>query len=440
MKACMTFDEQSLEQAQKELESTEKLCSSSSKTFSSFKKVFGSSSSSSSKNNDKNLEDKFTKAIIVADCKLFLAILTFIRQETSSYLASGILQIRKSWKTYAKVHKQLYEIYQKLEPNAAQIYGSDPNSNLIQILIDDNDENDSEKASASASNELNELTIDDDDLAKHLPLEVVKRLLGGVSFGYGIFQICLSFLPPNGLKMLKVFGFEGDRNIALKAINFTSISGDMRAPFADMMLLWYSTIATPLFGVSEADINITNEDTKLVLEKNLAKYPKSSLFHYYQGKYHRMLFDLKSSLASYEIASENSKHIREIQFISIYEMGWIHLMNLNYKKALEYFDILSNESRWSKSFNAYICTIVSGAMGNQSLANTYVKEALKLLSAQTKKKNPVEVFAKQRLDYFKKNPIKSTDLCQLLCVEMLFLWICVPFCEKEYLNKMLESN
>ena len=108
--------------------------------------------------------------------------------------------------------------------------------------------------------------------------------------------------------------------------------------------------------------------------------------------------------------------------------------------AHEYFDILSNESRWSKSFNAYICTIVSGAMGNQSLANTYVKEALKLLSAQKKKKNPVEVFAKQRLDYFKKNPIKSTDLCQLLCVEMLFLWICVPFCEKEYLNKMLESN
>ncbi len=214
----------------------------------------------------------------------------------------------------------------------------------------------------------------------------------------------------------------------------------MRAPFADMMLLWYSTVATPLFGVSEVDIQISNEDTRLVIEKNLAKYPKSSLFHYYQGKYHRMLFDLKSSMTSFVTASENSKHIREIQFISIYEMGWLNLMDLNYKKALEYFDVLSNESRWSKSFNAYICTILSASMGNYSLANIYVKEALKLLAAQSKKKNPVEVFAKQRLDYFKKNPIKSSELCELLCIEMLFLWICIPFCEKENLNKMLDSK
>ncbi len=374
--------------------------------------MFGGSSSSSKKNKEEqSLEEKFTKAIIVADCKLFLAILTFIRQETSSYIASGILQIRRSWKTYAKVQKQLYEIYKKLEPNAAQIYGSDlSDTNLIQILIDDNDDNNNEadKATSSSStngpnvNELNELTIEDDESLKNMSIETVKRLLGGVSFGYGIFQICISFLPPNALKMLKIFGFEGDRNIALKAINFTSISGDMKAPLADMMLLWYSTVATPLFGVSEADIQISNEDTSLIIAKNLSKYPKSSLFHYYQGKYHRMLFDLNKSLESYEVASENSKHIREIQFISIYELGWIHLMNLNYKKSLEYFDILSNESRWSKSFNAYICTIISGAMGNFSLSNTYVKEALKILSTQSKKKNPVEVFAKQRLDYFKK--------------------------------------
>ena len=214
----------------------------------------------------------------------------------------------------------------------------------------------------------------------------------------------------------------------------------MRAPFADMMLLWYSTVATPLFGVSEVDIQISNEDSRLVIEKNLAKYPKSSLFHYYQGKYFRMLYDLKSSMTCFETASENSKHIREIQFISIYEMGLVNLMDLNYKKALEFFDILSNESRWSKSFNAYICTILSASMGNYSLANTYVKEALKLLAAQSKKKNPVEFFAKQRLDYFKKNPINSCELCQLLCIEMLFLWICIPFCEKDNLNKMLESK
>lgn len=75
------------------------------------------------------LEEKFTKAIILADCKLYSAILTFIRQDVSAYLSSGILQMRKSWKMYAKIQKQLYTIYKSLEPNAEQIYGN--NSRLL---------------------------------------------------------------------------------------------------------------------------------------------------------------------------------------------------------------------------------------------------------------------------------------------------------------------
>jgi hypothetical protein len=132
-------------------------------------------------------------------------------------------------------------------------------------------------------------------------------------------------MPPNLLKLIKVFGFEGDRNTALKALNFCSNSRDMRAPYADMVLLWYSTIAVPLFGVSEAETQISNEDTKQILDKNLAKYPKSSLFLYMQGKYNRtILKDLTLSLASYQLAAQNSAHIREIQSISIYEMGWLY--------------------------------------------------------------------------------------------------------------------
>ena len=98
----MTFEDNLLDKAQKELEATEKLCSDSTKKFS-IKKAFGLSSSSSSTKLDnlsdismtkeKILEEKFTKAIILADCKLYLAMLTFIRQEVSAYLTSGLLQV-----------------------------------------------------------------------------------------------------------------------------------------------------------------------------------------------------------------------------------------------------------------------------------------------------------------------------------------------------------
>lgn len=326
-----------------------------------------------------------------------------------------------------------------MEPNAKDIYGS--NSEMVEILIEDNgDENNNDPKNAEMN--MNELTIDDDEISENkISSEAVKRLLGAVSFGYGVFQISLSFMPPNALKLIKIFGFEGDRSIALKAISFTSKSKDMRAPFADMVLLWYSTIATPLLGVSEVDIRISDDDTKQIIERNLTKYPKSSLFYYFKGKFCRTsLHDLKASMENYEIASENSKHIREIQFISIYEIGWLHLQNLDFDKCLEYFHVLSKESKWSRSFNGYICAVVAGSLGKFAEANAYAKEAIKIISSQKRKKNPIEMFALKRLEYFKKNPITTTNLCELLCVEMLFLWVCFPYCDQDKLTKMLDSN
>ena len=215
----------------------------------------------------------------------------------------------------------------------------------------------------------------------------------------------------------------------------------MRAPFADMVLLWYSTVATPLFGISEVDIRISDEETQKILDKSLAKYPSSSLFFYYRGKFCRSSqHNLVASLESYETAAANSSHIREIQLISIYEIGWLHLQNLNYAAALESFAVLAKDSKWSRSFNAYISGICCGAMGKFELANQYVKDALKIVASQSRKKNPIEVFALKRLEYFKKNAIKRSELCKLLVVELQFLWICFPYCETDKLEKMLQSK
>lgn len=447
MRAIITFEDPLLEKSQKQLEATEKLCTDQTKMFKGLKKAFGMSSSSSSNNLDENinslvspqreqtLEEKFTKAIIIADCKLYLALLTFIRQDVSSYLSSGLLQIRRSWKSYARIQKQLFELFKKLEPNAAEIYGSNAD---ITIWVDDSEDNDG----AKSSQDMQELTIEDDEISNMgISVEAVKRLLGAVSFGYGVFQICLSFVPPSALKLIKILGFEGDRSTAIKAIKFTSRSKDMRAPFADMVLLWYSTVATPLFGISEVDIKISDEETKKILDKSLAKYPQSSLFFYYKGKFCRsVLRDLQSSLESYETAAANSSHIREIQLISIYEIGWLHLQNLEYEKALQSFSVLAKDSKWSRSFNAYICGICCGAMGKLDLANQYMKDALKIINSQTRKKNPIELFSLKRLEYFKKNTIKKSDLCELLVVELQFLWICFPYCDQDKLEKMLQSK
>ncbi len=122
------------------------------------------------------LEEKFTKAIIIADCKLFLAILTFIRQEVSAYLSSGLLQIRRSWKMYSRIQKQLFELYKKLDSSAEEIYGT--STNCLQLWLDDNEDtiNNNEATKNDSIEGLNELTIEDDEISSNgITLDAVKR-------------------------------------------------------------------------------------------------------------------------------------------------------------------------------------------------------------------------------------------------------------------------
>ena len=98
------------------------------------------------------------------------------------------------------------------------MYGCDPNSNIIELLIEENDDTDNQdnKSIGSSKNKddklseadqaINELVFTEDDESTNMPIDVVKRLLGAVSFGYGVFQISLSFMPSNLLKLIKVFG------------------------------------------------------------------------------------------------------------------------------------------------------------------------------------------------------------------------------------------
>lgn len=56
--------------------------------------------------------------------------------------------------------------------------------------------------------------------------------MSAVSFGYGIFQLCVSLVPPSLLKVIHLLGFEGDRKAGLTALMYARLSEDMRAPLA----------------------------------------------------------------------------------------------------------------------------------------------------------------------------------------------------------------
>lgn len=60
----------------------------------------------------------------------------------------------------------------------------------------------------------------------------VQRLMGAVSFGYGLFQLASSLLPNKILKVISIFGFQGNRDTGMACLKFARSSIDMRSALA----------------------------------------------------------------------------------------------------------------------------------------------------------------------------------------------------------------
>ena len=239
-----------------------------------------------------------------------------------------------------------------------------------------------------------------------------------------------------------VKGFQADRNAGIKALNFTSNSKDMRAPLADLILLGYGVLLTPMLGLTESDLTINAEDIQHLLKKNQTKYPKSAFFYFYRGQHLRSQKRLDECMRNQQEAFENAKENPDIQLISVEEMGWLSLIDSNYARAFEHFNMILGRTKWYKSLYAYLCAVISGSVGDFAKANEFIKEAHKLAQASLKKRKnfQIEDFGLKRIEYFKKNSIKSKEICQFMVVELLYLWVCYPCCEEKQLNKFLESE
>lgn len=62
--------------------------------------------------------------------------------------------------------------------------------------------------------------------------ESLSRLKGSVSFGYGLFHLCISMVPPHLLRIINLLGFPGSRQEGLAALTYSSESKDMKAPLS----------------------------------------------------------------------------------------------------------------------------------------------------------------------------------------------------------------
>lgn len=125
-------------------------------------------------------------------------------------------------------------------------------------------------------------------MLRNIAPEHIQRLMGAVSFGYGIFQLSASLLPLSLLRIISFFGFEGNRTMGIRCLMHSRLSDDMRAPLSSLALLWFYTFGSQMLKYEDG--YTTNEATSAagLINECQRNYENSGIFLFFRGRVDRM--------------------------------------------------------------------------------------------------------------------------------------------------------
>lgn len=199
----------------------------------------------------------------------------------TGYIKAGWI-LRKAWKMYNKCYSEitrLQEVSQRRcsapqgalsfdqpkqsqnasmsDPTAVCSSQPEPSQDCSLAPVSEgshapNQLNNSHKASSSRSKHR---LKSQPRLDYSVTAESLSRLKGSVSFGYGLFHLCISMVPPHLLRIINLLGFPGSRQEGLSALTYSSESKDMKAPLSTWVgakkhagTAWQNKIAQKLYG------------------------------------------------------------------------------------------------------------------------------------------------------------------------------------------------
>ncbi|XP_078044032.1 tetratricopeptide repeat protein 39C [Augochlora pura] len=459
MNALMTFEDGYLDAAIQLLKSMERECAMDIGWLKSMRsQVFRTEETGT------DYVNRLERQIVLADSKFCRAILTLLQQELTGYVRGG-WTLRKAWKVYQYAHSQIWQLYQHTfgrKPSGVHTRCSTPSSiDSTYSLHSPRSQGSSELSISSCNDSANNMTpvsspsslrsslsmlfsltgINYEQQTPFVAPSEVSRLMSAVNFGYGIYQLCVSLLPPSLVKVSHLLGFEGDREASLAALKNARLSEDMRAPLATLSLLWYHTIVRPFFGLDGNNLRAGVSAAKQLIAECHPEFSDSALFLFFAGRIERLESNVAGALEAYKKAVEVSNQ-REVKLLCLHEMAWCYLIRFNYEKAYPSLSQLCYESRWSKSFYAYLGAVCCGAIGNlDNLALNYQK--IRYFAKQRNRETQLGLFIQRRatkLEDQETGQPYTVLYYRLLVYELLYLWNAMPSCTSDSLRRVLLGN
>ncbi|XP_055700313.1 tetratricopeptide repeat protein 39C-like isoform X2 [Phlebotomus papatasi] len=471
MNAVISFEMEKIERAQQVLQSVEQRCGGAQNGwFHSVKSIFFGSSSDAPKSLAMRLETQ----IILADTQLCSAILTFLTQDLSGYM-KGIWLLKKAWNEYQQTHTELVSLYGRLKARKTteNAVARRPKYGIVQSVSEyllgnalsarfferpapkmprskstgHNLSNTNPISAQNPSKNSCMRTSQSTDFAPSSPLPdidvaTVERLMGAVNFGYGLFQLSISLLPPNILRMISFLGFEGNRNTGRSCLEYSRSTDDIRAPLATLALLWYLTIGTQIFASTELNCRDASRDAAAILTQTEEQYGTSSLHLFFRGRVARMRSEIDTALEyfqrAYRVAAQS-----EMRLLCLHEVGWCHLIRLEYDNAMEAFHCLGHATQFSKSFFIYLVAICQGSSGKFEDLLILRNELQHHLQAASAKETEIQRFLVGRHSRMPEdvnaNGEEDAAFWRYLIYEMLLLWNTLEICTPAVLDDIVND-
>ncbi|KAL0103603.1 hypothetical protein PUN28_017704 [Cardiocondyla obscurior] len=454
MNALMTFEEDKFQQATLLLKDMERECAGDIGWLKSVKsKVFRGEET------DKDYVNKLERQIVLADTQVFSAVSLFLQQELTGYVR-GCWMLRKAWRVYQHAYTQISQLYRRTfgtNPTGFNPCCINPTSNGSSMQSPQSPEP-SEWSIPSCNGYANNVTpvsspsglrsslsmlfsltgITSEQQTPFVEPTEVTRLMSAASFGYGIYQLCVSLLPPSVLKVIHFFGFEGNRQSGLTALMYARLGEDMRAPLATLALLWYHTIVRPFFALDGSNVKAGVVAAKQLIAECHAEFQNSALFLFFIGRMERLETNVDGALEAFGKAVDVATQ-REVKLLCFHEVAWCHVICLNYDEAYRSLLQLQQQSRWSKGFYAYLAMVCCGANGKfDTLLSLYSK--ILPWFHETKNESQLDVFIMRRLPKIVDKEIGHPYTIlyyKLLVYESLYLWNALPSCPIELLRGIL---
>nr|CAH7769327.1 unnamed protein product [Callosobruchus chinensis] len=290
MDALMSYEEEKLTKAIQVLKDLEKRCATQSGWLKQVTQRVFSFSQVDSKS-EQSLAEQLETQIILADSQVCIAILTFLQQDLSAYLKGGWV-LRKAWKVYQKVYKDILTLYNE---KIGQLQLPDPSQSLSPSPELPNESVDEDLAAPSDIWDVPDLKVGKNGYShqnSHLPHSRSANLKPSnppsPSKTSRMSHLRKSMSVSNALSNRQHFWSARMDSFSSSSISFYNISSLLSSEDYTLSLLWYHTIVRPFYAIDGTNVQAGVECSEQLLKESEAEFAQSALFLFFRGRVCRL--------------------------------------------------------------------------------------------------------------------------------------------------------